>query len=213
MRQWVDDDVLFHIPCRKCDILCSLKEGKAVQNYYEYLHDVISCAMQCRLSAGCAAEAKITLVCTLYGSCAHLHQKGHALHVAICAYMYTSKLPHINTRTSMPLREAVPVVATRYPQYIRAGYRPMAPAHEHFLDEHKTSQPIIVEDKSVGTICCVSVPGFSSFCWSPKLSGLSSSHPPPSPRFFCPKSTRARQKSKCIQKKEKALLADQDFTV
>ena len=59
----------------------------------------------------------------------------------------------------MPLREAVPVVATRYPQYIRAEYRPMAPAHEHFLDEHKTSQPIIVEDKLVGTICCVSVPG------------------------------------------------------
>ena len=59
----------------------------------------------------------------------------------------------------MPPKANEPDAATRYPQYIRDGFRPMSPDHEHFLDEHESSQPMILEDKSNGTICCVSVPG------------------------------------------------------
>jgi 8-oxo-dGTP pyrophosphatase MutT (NUDIX family) len=35
----------------------------------------------------------------------------------------------------------------------------MLPAHELFLDEHKGVKPLVVEDKSLGTICCAVVPG------------------------------------------------------
>jgi len=52
-----------------------------------------------------------------------------------------------------------PVATTRYPEYIRDGFEPMFPEHEKFLDEHQHPEPMIVQDKSVGTICCVSVPG------------------------------------------------------
>ena len=50
-------------------------------------------------------------------------------------------------------------IASKYPQYIRDGFRPMLPAHELFLDEHKGVKPLVVEDKSLGTICCAVVPG------------------------------------------------------
>ena len=48
---------------------------------------------------------------------------------------------------------------TRYPQHIRDGFRPMSPVHERFLDDHKGFKPMVVEDKSLGTICCAVVPG------------------------------------------------------
>ena len=48
---------------------------------------------------------------------------------------------------------------TRYPQHIRDGFRPMSPVHEQFLDDHKGVKPLVVEDKSLGTICCAVVPG------------------------------------------------------
>jgi 8-oxo-dGTP pyrophosphatase MutT (NUDIX family) len=49
--------------------------------------------------------------------------------------------------------------ATRYRQYMRDGFRPMSPVHEQFLDEHKGAKPLVVEDRSLGTICCALVPG------------------------------------------------------
>jgi 8-oxo-dGTP pyrophosphatase MutT (NUDIX family) len=35
----------------------------------------------------------------------------------------------------------------------------MLPAHEQLLDDHKGVKPLVVEDKSLGTICCAVVPG------------------------------------------------------
>lgn len=51
-------------------------------------------------------------------------------------------------------------MTAKYPQYIREGFRPMLPAHEQFLDCHALATPMVVEDKSLGTICCAIVPGF-----------------------------------------------------
>ncbi len=31
----------------------------------------------------------------------------------------------------------------------------MSPVHEQFLDDHKGAKPLVVQDKSLGTICCV----------------------------------------------------------
>ena len=91
--------------------------------------------------------------------CKHVNCKAvQALHLGVKLLHSRKNVQNADHWQHVP-QIVVPVTATRYPQYLRDGFRPVSPDHEQFLDEHKHHKPMIVEDKSVGTICCVNVPG------------------------------------------------------
>ena len=44
-------------------------------------------------------------------------------------------------------------------KYDLDGYYPMSAYGKKFLNKHKDKTPMVIQDKSIGTICCVNIPG------------------------------------------------------